>query len=288
MSEKIVYIMGTGRSGTTILEVVLKASEGVDGYGEVTHFPKDGCLNDSQCSCGQLSSACEAWGQVASDIKHSGIKSPELVNSNIESHKHFFATYFGVNNKLQEDYNVLNNMIFERLFRESRGGVLVDSSKYPGRAIALSRTVNSPLHVVAVNRCPYELLSAFQKNNEGEQLPKSYINVFLYYLYVITCMRLASFKFKKFVSVRYEDFVTAPIDALLHIERKLGLDLSGSKIAVENNMVINPGHIVTGNRLRKEKNIIFKVRQREHRSELPVGAKILAKILSAYRAALGF
>src|SRR5687767_4385545 len=49
---EILYVMGTGRSGTTILEVLLTNEEGITSTGEVKHIFRDAFVRDLQCACG--------------------------------------------------------------------------------------------------------------------------------------------------------------------------------------------------------------------------------------------
>ena len=60
----IIYIMGTGRSGTTILEVLLGSQDKVVQAGEITHIFKDGIQRSIACACGSLAEKCPLWGSV--------------------------------------------------------------------------------------------------------------------------------------------------------------------------------------------------------------------------------
>ena len=285
----ILYIMGTGRSGTTILEVLLKASKDIDGFGEVTHFPRDGVLKNVECSCGSASNSCVVWGEVVKTLQGSNFQDIDKINGKLEHHRNFFSNVLKLSKTgAMKTYQALNTQIFSALKLKTDVKTLIDSSKYPGRAVALSRIYGSDFFVIGVTRCPFELLSAFQKDNEGEQLPKSYLMAAFYYLYVITCMRVSSFFIPKFVSIRYERLVQNPVRELEKIECDLNVDLSGSKRAVANKEGMSPGHIVTGNRLRKKSQIIFETRQKNHTVNMPAGARALGFLLVVYRNALRF
>ena len=75
---QIVYIMGTGRSGTTILEVLLANNPGFTGVGEVHRVVRHGFLEDRVCSCGKSARQCEVWAQVLRDSGWSDADLPEL------------------------------------------------------------------------------------------------------------------------------------------------------------------------------------------------------------------
>jgi len=70
----IIYIMGTGRSGTTILEVLLTNNARIVGAGELKHIFRDGFLANRQCSCGHATLDCAMWSAVlrAAQWQHHG------------------------------------------------------------------------------------------------------------------------------------------------------------------------------------------------------------------------
>ena len=55
MLERVIYVGGAGRSGTTALGRSLAASEGSVWAGELVWLARD-LAEDRQCSCGELAS----------------------------------------------------------------------------------------------------------------------------------------------------------------------------------------------------------------------------------------
>ena len=66
---KVLYIMGTARSGSTILEILLSKGKGVFGAGELTSLIQDGFIENKQCSCGSSCADCDVWGRVSEILK---------------------------------------------------------------------------------------------------------------------------------------------------------------------------------------------------------------------------
>ncbi|MBK8970419.1 MAG: sulfotransferase [Hahellaceae bacterium] len=286
----ILYVMGTGRSGTTILEIVLKAADDVDGLGEMTHFPRDGVILNKECACGAEAHACEAWGPVVKEITRKTPNTLRNLNKRIDGHVHFPLRAFGHFGDLSS-YKIVNQAMYTHVHFKEPVKYIVDSSKYASRPLALKQFYPGSIKVIAITRSPAELLNAFQEKNEDEQKPKSYLMAALYYFFVLLCMKITAVKFKgDTVSIRYEDLVTDPDGTLTRIEKALGLDLSRAKHLVNTNSPLSPGHIVTGNRLRKSASIIFRKRSSslEENEHLPFFAQFLSKVMTHYRNLLGF
>ena len=60
----VLFIGGSGRSGTTLLERLLGQVPGVTAAGELVHLWQRGVLDDELCGCGQAFSACPFWTEV--------------------------------------------------------------------------------------------------------------------------------------------------------------------------------------------------------------------------------
>jgi hypothetical protein len=61
---RVLYIAGSGRSGSTIVDNVLGQVDGVASVGEVRFLWERGVLADRLCGCGEPFSACPFWQPV--------------------------------------------------------------------------------------------------------------------------------------------------------------------------------------------------------------------------------
>jgi len=55
---KILYIVGAGRSGSTILDIALGNSPEICSSGELVRLPERGWLDDQYCACGERVKRC--------------------------------------------------------------------------------------------------------------------------------------------------------------------------------------------------------------------------------------
>jgi hypothetical protein len=61
---KVLYIAGTGRSGTTVLDRILGQLDGFFSAGELENIWHRGVLADRKCGCGVPFSRCPVWRAV--------------------------------------------------------------------------------------------------------------------------------------------------------------------------------------------------------------------------------
>lgn len=288
---RILYIMGTGRSGTTILEVLLANNPGVVGVGECTHIFRDGYIANKACSCGELTSSCNLWSKVRAYCGWQGavLQSVDFLFNNVSRHIRFPLTVTGlIPRTVLRSYKDINDCLFRAVSSLSKAAVIVDSSKYAGRALTLARIFPGETRIICLTRSPAGLVGAFQKQDAGEQPPKSLLATFFYYLYSMTCFRIVTWLLgTKVLRVRYEDFIENPIGTLNKIEAWGGLNLEQVKGKIFENQWLGIGHIVTGNRLRLQGKVKFQPNM-PITTQLPLMQKPLIWVMNIYRTILGF
>src|SRR5205085_9040571 len=62
--DRVVFLAGLGRSGTTLLERALAELPGVQALGEVNHLWRRSLVDDELCGCGEPFSRCPHWRAV--------------------------------------------------------------------------------------------------------------------------------------------------------------------------------------------------------------------------------
>ena len=256
---QIIYIAGTARSGSTILATLLGSCDGVVNVGEVTHIGRDGFLNNKPCTCNCEAKTCPVWGEVIDKVQTSEVSNVEHIFSSTDRHIGvliaFLRHIFHFQNK---KWTALNKTIFEELGSSSGASTIVDSSKYAARGLLLSDTFQHRTKIICITRSPQGLLEAFSKKNEKEQLRKTSRQACVYYFITVISLRIASFcSRKKHIWITYEELLENPIDVLLKIEGFLNTDLTQAKRLVENSLPLSTGHVITGNRLRHLKGVVF-------------------------------
>lgn len=257
---KVLYIMGTARSGSTILEILLSHGEHCVGAGELTSIVQDGFIENKPCSCGWAFNECGFWSQVVAKMALTRKEVTEWarLQHKIEWHTGFLRQLLGLISgrdwKRYKDYNL---RLLKVLHDISGAAVIVDSSKYAGRALALSRMPEIDLSVICLTRSPEGLMTSFQKPNKEEQRPKKPWAVFRYYAFVMFSLRIATWRLKdRVLAMKYEDILVDPRARLTAIA-KLSNDVKLDSVIerIEQGEAFEVGHLVTGNRLRNNRQM---------------------------------
>lgn len=260
-SFKVIYIMGTARSGTTLLEIMLSEAESIYGFGELTHSLKDGLIEHKACSCDQDVWNCHVWKSVLNEYLYEDHEKVVDANNLIRTHEHhlyFFNNLLNFYKNTVNSYNSINKQLFDNAKEVTGKPVLLDSSKYPGRALSLNKYLSDKIFIVCMTRSPEGLIKAFQKKDAGEQQPKNLFHIFLYYTYVLLCCRIVLWKYpQQSICITYEELCNYPEKTLQKIQRlsQVSLEIPISKISEQEEFQIH--HILTGNRLRYNKSIKF-------------------------------
>jgi len=254
---QIIYIAGTARSGTTILAMLLGSCEGVLNVGEITHIYDDGVIQNKQCTCGESAKKCPVWSSVLRELQ------PRI---NLDSIFTSFDRHMGLPralweylfNKDNKSWIDVNKSILQGLNKSSSTNTIVDSSKYAARGILMCNNFAVETKVICITRSPKGILKAFSKKNEKEQLKKTPRQACAYYFITAMSLRILSFcSRKKHIWITYEELLENPIDVLHKIEGFLNTDLTQAKRLVENSLPLSTGHVITGNRLRHRKTVVF-------------------------------
>lgn len=167
--EKIIYIVGDGRCGSTILDRFLGAATGGLSLNEANEILRFGYGEKRKCSCGKAFPSCDFWQSITSQIEMTDEKRDRLIQSQktYESTKRFFGTcrkleQDNIESDLAEYLDFLSN-VFAATSRSQNANVLVDSSKLPARAMLLSRATGAEVYVVHVVRHPCAVVNAWRK-----------------------------------------------------------------------------------------------------------------------------
>jgi hypothetical protein len=61
---QIIYIMGSGHSGSTLLDIILGNHPDVVSVGELTYLVRDAWIDNKRCACGTTGNECPFWSAV--------------------------------------------------------------------------------------------------------------------------------------------------------------------------------------------------------------------------------
>lgn len=139
----LIYIMGAGRSGSTLLERLLGSAPGITALGEV-HSLWRMPLRDLTCSCGAPGPECSFWADVRQLAGLTSARLQALAELEHDSIRHIRILRAGFSlSRFHTDRRVacflaMQRDLFAAAIEVSGATTLIDSSKAAPRAWALT------------------------------------------------------------------------------------------------------------------------------------------------------
>jgi hypothetical protein len=168
--------------------------------------------------------------------------------------------------------------LFQAIKSHSDKEIIVDSSKLPGRALALTNIPGVDLFVIHLVRdgrgVAWSLLQSYKRDVKAglqkEIRPRSALRTAARWCVVNIATEMLRWKLKRtrYVRVKYEDFVINPVPTLESVGKMVGLDLTDIALKLRDGAPIQPAHQIAGNRLRMNKSIRL-VRDEAWRTQMP-------------------
>ncbi|MBB4186326.1 hypothetical protein GGE07_002985 [Sinorhizobium terangae] len=193
----------------------------------------------------------------------------------------FFKVLSGIGLGRQfSPYALHTKRLFDEMLSSSGKQMVVDSSKLPGRAMALAQIPGVDMRVIHLVRdgrgVAWSLLKGYQRDEKSglqkEIKPKSVFRTALRWSIVNLAVEYLLRKLgpQKVMRVRYEDFASDPVGIMQQIGTFLELDLSQIGSTLQSGGSMGPGHQVAGNRLRMNASIALN-KDETWRTRMPSG-----------------
>ncbi|MEZ4826295.1 MAG: sulfotransferase [Bacteroidia bacterium] len=270
MRKKIIYIIGAGRSGTTLLDVALGNASDVFSCGELNRYPvRDGIPTGFQNAPERL----VFWSRFTETFsKKYNLKRQAVLHDEFEYHKGLVKRLLGSSRKEKyAEYQQFLRDFYACLFDSIEKSVVVDSSKYPGRALGISDALDYDIDYIYIKRDPINVVESFAKTDVYLP-PKGWLQANVYYFLVNSLCKIAISRLKKkhkVLEVRYEDFIESPEKVMAVIQRELSVDLSEAITKIQNDEYLQVGELFEGNSMRIDPQIrLRRSKQKEHRKNL--------------------
>jgi len=257
--KKIIYILGTGRSGTTLLEILLGNAGNIFNTGELNRYPKRKGIPPQHSP---VSPTYLFWDKIGDELNVDGGELEELekLHLRFEYHSGLLKRLMGIHQNGFKRYQSFLCKLYQTIFNEIDEDIITDSSKYPGRALSISESLNYDIYYIYIKRNPVNVVRSFAKKNI-EQPPKKWLPANAYYFSVNTLCKIALNKLKnehRVVEVTYEDLINYPEKLLRQLENSLQLDFSQAIDTLRDNHPLIIGKLFDGNRIRLKEKIYLK------------------------------
>lgn len=248
---KTIYLLGAGRSGTTLLATVLNSHSDIITIGEMHQFYGH-LLEGKSCSCGELVGVCSFWSQILNmdDLRGIDIENAAKTSESTEKHRNIPLILLG--KKGSKDYYNYQSKINSELLRFSPEKWFLDSSKYIARYLLLKRNKNVVHKGVYLVRDVRGVVHSFRKRVQTKKKPVATI---LYYLAINFFGQIIYWIDKDVIKIKYEDFVSNPETTLSKIYEHIFESRNINSIPKNFEMP----HIIGGNRMKTDKVISINI-----------------------------
>lgn len=243
---KVVYILGTGRNGSTALGIALGNLESVFYAGELHAWTHFNCIPGSANT-----ETIEFWKRIQDSIPRSYEYIKFDFRRYLEHHKALFRLHQFFDKDLLKAFEECNCELFAALSTNSQCRIIVDSSHYPLRLFNLRRVKNLDIKVILIVRDPRAVIKSFQSTTQkAKPMGPLRANIFLLWVSLFSQIVFWTFGSSKRFKIKYEDFASQPMETIEKLAQFL--DVS-NKLTDLNNL--STGNVFQGNRLKNSESI---------------------------------
>ena len=244
----LLYLLGAGRSGTTIVATVLNAHPEICTVGEMHQFLQY-LYKGGICSCGEPLNDCEFWKKILDDLQWDREKINEdyAYSENKERHRNIGKLL--LSRRVDKLYLDIHEAIFTSIQKHASKEAFLDSSKYISRFLLLRKSKVLNTKGIFIVRDIRGVIHSFNKQVQTPRKPWSSI---LYYLAINLYGELVYRLDKNVIKIKYEDFIDNPGVQLEQIYKHI-FDKHQKEVILQE--VFEMPHIIGGNRMKKQNKI---------------------------------
>ncbi len=203
---KVVYVMGAGRSGSTILGVALGNSDGVFFAGELDRWLVRGARPSVQ-----REAARRFWGNVLAETGEEPQLRGGITTCLERSSVLFDPRKWRRRVLLRPSYLRASERLYRATARVSGAAILIDTSHYPLRARELRAIEGIDLHLLYLVRDPRGVVSSLGRRDVRERTFGTFrANAYLWLTQAVATFVFLSQPRERRLLVRFEDFTADP------------------------------------------------------------------------------
>lgn len=296
MTTDVVYVAGTGRSGSTLLANAVGSLDGAVSVGEVKLGFRRGLVEDGFCGCRARVRDCPVWrpalertfGAVPS--RREAAELDRRLSAAVRTRRTPWWLADRDSHEVDELVAVMGRLLGN--VAESAGArVVVDSSKLPAYGALLARSPLLRVRTVHVVRDPravawsWRRAAASQQVDGFEEAMERFSPVKSGLMWLESSVSVAALARRRGTAVhvvRYEDLVSDPARSLGAVARFAGLP-PGPSCVDGDQLQLRPSHAVAGNPNRVRSGAVRLRPDDEWATRMPVGPRRMVSLVTAPR-----
>jgi Sulfotransferase family len=267
---RVLYVGGAGRSGSTLLDLLLNEVPGLFAAGELKYIWTRGIANNELCGCGERFLKCPFWTAVGQQAyggwSHVDAEEMNELERAVDTHARIPAMlkpemWPGYAAPFARFVDVLERL-YAAIAHVSGAAAIVDSTKRPSTAFLLARMPAIDLRFVQLVRDSRGVAFSWSKHVKRPEVTDSVdfmprynpVKAGVRWMGNNSLFHLLAALGVPGMRVRYESLIRAPRPELERVVRHAGLRLEPDALAFLDRrpLELETNHIVAGNPLRLE------------------------------------
>jgi len=256
VSAQVLYLAGTGRSGSTLLARILDRAEGVFAAGELRYVWQRGILEDRRCGCGEPFSRCPFWTEVmdrafggSDDVDARQIIDDQRALTRLRQVPRILTTG---GRAVSAGYLRTLSALYRAVAQVSGCELVVDSSKLPSYGFVLGQVPDLDVRFVHLVRDPRGAAYSWsrakaQPDGDGDMQRMSALKASSLWLAWNASAPALLRDPDGYCLIRYEDLVARPREVVERILAFAGHTGNGSPFVGERTVALERSHTVAGN-----------------------------------------
>ena len=265
VNPKVLYIVGKGRSGSTLLDMILGEIDGYFSAGQLSTLWTFGLINRYLCGCGRPVPECPVWSAVLREAFHDppDPHRMEKLQSDVLSWRRAQRVLRSAGRPAEgwpelEEYEQVLVALYRAIAKVTGARVIVDSSKFPAHpgSLGLIRGISPYLvHLVRDPRAvAYSWRRRVPQRTDLKQQPRfgpTYSSLSWLARNAVADRVRRSLGEERSMLVRYEDFVADPVETVSQITRMVG-EKTELPFVDDTTVKLSVNHTVSGNPIRMD------------------------------------
>lgn len=262
---RVLYVAGSGRSGSTLLDGILGQLDGFFSAGELRYVWERGLVANRSCGCGQSFRTCPVWSAVLEEAFGGGdsLDGDRLARvQRQQTRLRRIPPIVAADRRLRrggpddDDYRGVLGRLYRAVQHSTGARVVVDSSKLPSYGHLVQGVRGVDLYVVQLVRDPRATAYSWQRRREvpdkaGDERLMRRLNPVqsagLWTLWNAVAELLWRRRRGRYLRLRYEDFVRDPETAVRRILALVGEESAELPFTSPTTVTLGPTHSVAGN-----------------------------------------
>jgi len=263
---KLIYILGSSRCGSTLLDLILGSHSSIISTGEIWRFRRN-FKNNSKCSCRRNIPQCPFWIPIINKLNKKDKKffSDIYLDSELKSTSRLSKIKTLINGNFSsiyspveiQNYSQREFLLFQTILEESGKSIILDSSKYLERLLKLYYSGYFDIKIIHLVRDGRAYIDSARRSAKRETTSKKSANILIDMIqWRVRLERqirfLSQVKKENYIRINYRFLAEHPSETMNFLCKSLGVEFEREILNISSDKYVfkQQHHIIGGNRVK--------------------------------------